>query len=188
MPKDHHNHSGDCCHAPTETHSRRGFLTLATLSAGVALLAPAVAKRAEAAGGTDILLLSCMDYRLMDEVAAYMQKRGLKDKYDHVILAGASLGALTSAKPAWGQAFWEHVDVAKQLHHIKKIIVMDHRDCGAYKVFLGADAVSDANKETAAHAEQLRALHSQIKAKHPELAVELLLMDLKGGVAEINPA
>lgn len=188
MPKDHIHHTGDCLHTPTETHSRRGFLTLATLSAGVALLAPAVAKRAEAAGGTDILLLSCMDYRLMDEVAAYMQKRGLKDKYDHVILAGASLGALTNAKPAWGQAFWEHVDVAKQLHHIKKIIVLDHRDCGAYKVFLGADAVSDPNKETAAHAEQLRALHGQIKAKHPELAVELLLMDLKGGVAEINPA
>jgi hypothetical protein len=188
MPKDHAHDHGDCCHAPSEIRSRRGFLTLATLSAGVALMAPALPKTAEAGGGTDILLLSCMDYRLMDEVSAYMQKRGLKDKYDHVILAGASLGALTKAKPAWGETFWEHVDVAKKLHHIKKVMVMDHRDCGAYKVFLGADLAGDPTQETAVHAEQLRALEAQIKVKHPELQVELLLMGLDGKVATITPA
>lgn len=189
MPNNN-NHRGDCCHAPTATDapSRRGFLTLATLAAGAALLTPATVRRAEAAGGTDVMLLSCMDYRLMDDIAAYMQKRGLKNKYDHVILAGASLGAITTAEPEWGATFWDHVGVAKKLHHIKKIIVMDHRDCGAYKVFLNADVAGDPTQETALHAVQLRTLHDQIKAKHPDLAVELLLMDLKGKVEEITPA
>ena len=42
------------------------------------------------AGGTDALLLSCMDYRLTDEIADYMQNHlHMKKKYDYVILAGA---------------------------------------------------------------------------------------------------
>lgn len=178
---------GDCCHAPAGQASRRGFLTLGVLAAGVTLLAPALAKRASAGGGTDILLLSCMDYRLTEEIDIYMKSRGLMDEYDHIILAGASLGALTKAQPAWGQTFWEHVDVAKKLHHIKKIMVMDHRDCGAYKVFLNFDAAGDLKKETDAHAQQLRALHAELRVRHPDLEVELLLMALDGKV-EVIPA
>lgn len=34
-----------------------------------------------------------MDYRLTDDTVAYMEGHGLHDKYDHVVLAGASLGA-----------------------------------------------------------------------------------------------
>ena len=39
-------------------------------------------------------------------------------------------------------------------------MVMDHRDCGAYKVILGEDCCQD--KETAAHAEKLKELRKQI--------------------------
>ena len=74
--------------------TRRRFLTLASLGGGAALLglAPRVA---HAAGDVDSVVLSCMDYRLMDDVGVYMNGRGLKDNYDHLILAGASLGAVT---------------------------------------------------------------------------------------------
>jgi carbonic anhydrase len=80
------------------------------------------------------------------------------------------------------------VDVAKQLHHIQKIIVLDHRDCGAYKVFLGPDSVKDVATETKSHATQLRKLADQIKQKHSELGVELLLMALDGSVEVIPVA
>lgn len=53
-----------------------------------------------------------MDYRLIDETERYMSARGLRDKYDHIILAGASLGALTDQYPAWNQTFWEHLEIA----------------------------------------------------------------------------
>ena len=44
-------------------------------------------------GGTDALLLSCMDYRLTDDVYGFMQHDlGMHGKYDYVILAGAALG------------------------------------------------------------------------------------------------
>ncbi|AWB08597.1 hypothetical protein A6A40_26835 (plasmid) [Azospirillum humicireducens] len=172
-----------CCQG--EHSSRRGFLKLATLGAGVTLMAPMMMSRPAQAGSVDTLLLSCMDYRLMGHVASYMNARNMQANYDHVILAGASLGALTDKKPAWGEAFWDHVAVAKELHHIKRLIVMDHRDCGAYKVFLGMDVASDPAKETAVHGQYLTKLKAMVKERHPDLEVELLLMGLDGTVEKL---
>ena len=163
---------------------RRRFLELGVLGGGATLLAlPAVGG---AAGKTEALLLSCMDDRLVNKTERYMSGRKLREKYDHAILAGASLGALTDKYPAWNKTFWEHLDVAIQLHHIEKVMVIDHRDCGAYKVILGEDCCKDWEKETAAHAEKLKELRKQINDKHPKLAVELLLMALDGKVATIK--
>lgn len=166
--------------------NRRTFLRLGVLGGGATLLTVALpAGVARAAGHPDALLLSCMDYRLIDETERYMSGRGLRNKYDHVILAGASLGARTDKYPAWNKTFWEHLEVAIQLHQIHKVIVMDHRDCGAYKVVLGADFATDRAKETAVHTEQLKALRKQVGEKYPKLEVELLLMDLKGKAEKI---
>ncbi|WP_188260162.1 carbonic anhydrase [Azospirillum tabaci] len=179
---------GSTCCGSLRHDSRRTFLKIATLGAGAAVMAPLTVGAAHAAqpgGEVDALLLSCMDYRLIDDIGRYMDGRGLTNRYDHVILAGASLGALTDQKKAWGEAFWDHVAVAKQLHRIKRVMVMDHRDCGAYRVFLKTDVAADPKKETAAHAEQLRALGAAIKARNPGMEVELLLMALDGSVESI---
>ena len=159
--------------------SRRTFIQMASLG-GAASLLMATRSEARPAATTDALLLSCMDYRLMDDVEKYMSGRGLRDKYDHVILAGASLGAVTEKYPAWNQTFWEHLDIAIKLHDIKTVIVMDHRDCGAYKVILGADSVKDAKTEKDTHVVRLKQLRAAINKKHPKLAVETLIMSLDG--------
>jgi hypothetical protein len=163
---------------------RRRFLELGVLGAGASLLGlPAVSR---AAGNVDAVLLSCMDYRLVTATGGYMAKRGLKGKYDHVVLAGASLGAITDKFPDWNKTFWQHLDVAIDLHHVQQAIILDHRDCGAYKVILGEDCCKDPKKETAVHAEKLNELRKQINAKHPKLGVELLLMSLNGKVETIK--
>lgn len=177
-----------CCNHDTATpaRTRRSFLQLATLGAGVSLLASFLPSRAFAGGHTDALLLSCMDFRLMDDVERYMSGRGMTDKYDHIVLAGAALGATTKKFPAWNKTFWQHLDIAIKLHDIHKVIVMDHRDCGAYKVVLGEDFAQDPAKETAVHTKQLIALRKAILKQHPKLEVELLLMALDGSVETIT--
>lgn len=168
-------------------HGRRSFLQLAALGGGASLLA--VTSRipeARAAGGTDALLLSCMDFRLMDDIERYMSGRKLRDKYDHVVLAGASLGAITDKYPAWSKTFWEHLDIAIKLHNIHTVIVMDHRDCGAYKVILGPEHAKDPKTEKETHATQLKKLKAQIVQKYPKLKVEMLLMALDGKVEVIS--
>lgn len=165
--------------------SRRRFIEVATLGAGAALLAAATPRGARAAGKTEALLLSCMDYRLMDDVERCMAGRGLRDQYDHVILAGASLGAITDRYPAWNKTFWEHLDIAIQLHAIRRVIVLDHRDCGAYKVIVGPEHAKDAAREREAHAGPLRKLKAMVLERHPKLEVETLLMSLDGTVEAV---
>jgi hypothetical protein len=173
-------------HRPSLTLDRRrllGWLGIgsAALLAGVGL--PATGALAES--GTEALLLNCIDYRLTGATTRYMDERGMAGKYDQFILAGAALGAKNDIFPGWGQTFWDHMQVAIDLHRIRQVIVMDHRDCGAYKVFLGHDFAADPQKELAVHAEHMRALRSDIVGRHSHLAVELLLMGLDGTVETI---
>ena len=179
-----HDHGNDPSLQPLAA-SRRRFLQTAVLGGGASLLAAGWPGDARAAG-TDALLLSCMDYRLVEKTERYMSKRGFRNKYDHVILAGASLGAVTDKFPAWNTTFWEHLGTAIELHSIHKVFVLDHRDCGAYQVILGEDFAKDRAKETEVHAVKLRDLRKQIMEKHPKLAVELLLMSLNGKVETIS--
>ncbi|NMF87698.1 carbonic anhydrase [Aromatoleum petrolei] len=185
---DSHDHC-NCKHGHGEDHSeaRRTFLTRATLAAGIALLGTVSQTRPALAGGhTDILLLTCMDFRLMDSVEHYMADRGLTHKYDHIVLAGASLGALTDKYPAWNRTFWDHLAVAIELHDVKKVVVMDHRDCGAYKAILGEDLASEPVREAAVHRDHLDRLATAITDKHPGLQVETLLMALDGSVEPLG--
>jgi carbonic anhydrase len=160
--------------------ARRDFLARA---AGGMLLAGTVPRFAWAAGGTDTLLLSCMDYRLMGKIAAFMDGRGLEANYDHVVLAGASIGVATEAKPDWRRTFWEHLAVARDLHHVSRLMVIDHRDCGAYKLILKKDLTGEA--EYAAHAEMLHRLRQLVADRYPKLATELLFMELDGSTRAV---
>ncbi|HRD67409.1 MAG TPA: hypothetical protein PKY50_14790 [Candidatus Competibacter sp.] len=140
---------------------------------------------AASAHTTEALLLSCMDYRLIDDIVRYMDGRGLTNQYDHVILAGASLGVLNDQFKNWGKTFWDHLKVSIDLHHIKRVILMDHRDCGAYKVILKADFSKDPQMETRVHGKFLRELMVAIHKTYPELEVERLLMDLDSAVQKV---
>lgn len=162
--------------------NRRRFVTMAGGAALFALAAPSIVR---AAGGTDALLLNCMDYRLTGKTTDYMASQGLAGKYDQVILAGASLGAVTHKFPDWGRTFRQHLDVAIDLRHIHEVIVIDHRDCGAYKVILGKDYAGDPVAETKIHAEMLHKLRHEILHAHPKLGVRLGLMALDGTMEPI---
>ncbi|SIO29986.1 hypothetical protein SAMN05444166_3601 [Singulisphaera sp. GP187] len=133
----------------------------------------------------NILLLSCMDLRLLDETVAFMDRIGMTNRYDHVILAGASLGASYDGLPHWGQTFWDHVDIARELHDIREIYILEHSQCGAYRKLLGLVFGEHDETEALAHAEVASRLKSQIRDRHPDLGVRAFLMDLSGGVTEL---
>ncbi len=176
-----------CCNS-SHWPRRRFLVQVGAGLAGWGLLhgAPARAHSAPArAHGTEALLLTCMDYRLTDDVARYMAGRGMAEKYDHVILAGASLGVFMADYPAWAQTFWDHVDVAIRLHAINSVIILDHRDCGAYKLAHGAAHAENRAEETRLHAATLHKLRDAIAARHAALKVETLLMALDGSVKAV---
>lgn len=89
----------------------------------------------------NVLLLSCMDQRLLDDTVKFMNRLNLHNRYDQVALAGGAMGALNLPDPKlpeskrWQGVFQTHLDAAINVLHrpIKDIFLLDHLDCGAYK-------------------------------------------------------
>jgi hypothetical protein len=158
------------------------------LGAGALGLAGLMLPGAARAGGhAEALVLNCMDFRLVDEGVQYFNARGLRNNYDQVILAGASIGALGKLGPEWAATFWKHVDTAIALHKIEKLIVLDHRDCGAYKIVFGAESIADKEIETALHRSQMILLREELRQRQPKLGFEGALMSLNGWVENLFP-
>jgi len=133
------------------------------------------------------LLVSCIDFRLRDEVANFMQQRIGKDTYDEFVIAGASLGAFNEKYPHWAKTFADTVELAIKLHAVTHVIFLDHRSCGAYKLLKGENCCDDKAIETNVHTEQFKAVRAMMKEKFPDIIVETLIMGLDGQVETINP-
>lgn len=134
----------------------------------------------------EALVLNCMDFRLISAVADYLKARGLQGKYDQITLAGGAIGVMSDQTMPWAETFWQHVSLARKLHGIRKIIIIDHRDCGACKAFVGKDCADERDRETAIHMKCMEALADEITTRELGLDVELLLMDLDGSVEELD--
>ncbi len=122
--------------------------------------------RQAAEGEPKLLLLTCIDYRFFDGIHRALRRSGLAGRYDHFILAGASLGAmldfpagadLPEPAPAlprvhWRQVLLEHLQIIRALHPtIDRALLIEHQECGAYDTFLGRDHRRDRDTEHEAH-------------------------------------
>lgn len=126
-----------------------------------------------------ILLLSCMDFRLIDDMVYKLIQHGEVNNYDQFILAGASLGY--NAKPDWAGVFEEHVETSLALHDIKYIYIMDHLQCGMYKKHYGSQL--DATNEIALHRENLQASINKLEARFPgKFKYKTFIMALDGSL------
>lgn len=163
---------------------RREFLRgMVGLSVGIAVAASGTG-RLLAADGTayKAMLLSCIDPRMVEPVHRYMVGRGLKGEYSQFTIAGAAVGVVAPAFADWRPAFWENLAASIKLHHVPKVVAIDHRDCGAARLAYGADAVKDRAAETATHRKALAEFRREVAARHPDLRVETGLMDLDGAL------
>ena len=172
--------------------SRRRFLELAGTAGAASLLTTGLtlglskAPSLFAAGGNvEALVLNCMDFRLANELTFFMTEHGLVNKYDQMILAGATLAVATDKYPAWAETFWDHLELAIKLHGVKRVIAVNHRDCGAFKLAFGKDFAKDPKEETEAHTQVMVEFRDLVKRRQPSLDVELLLMYLDGHVQVI---
>jgi carbonic anhydrase len=138
-------------------------------------------------GGADpnVLLLSCMDMRLLEKTLSFMAGRGLSGRYDHVVLAGAALGVVYDEHSHWSRTFWDHLDLARELHDVREVHILEHRDCGAYKKLLGLHFQDDPHAEARKHAESASRLRTLIHQRHADLEVRSFLIALDGNVIEI---
>lgn len=150
-------------------------------------LAAKAANLATAPQQAEALVLNCMEYRLIAAVADYLDTRGLRGRYDQISLAGGALGIMSDKTAPWADAFWTHVALARKLHGIRRVIVIDHRDCRACKTLIDQDCAKHHEYEMAIHMKSMEAFADEIKTREPGLEVEVLLMDMDGSVTTMEP-
>ena len=127
------------------------------------------------------MVLSCMDPRFQTKVSNYLKRRKLIGKYSAFTIAGAAVGVTASKFKKWHTTFWENLNTSIKIHRIEKLIVINHKDCGAAKIVNGKKEFSSQN-EIKIHEKSFEKIKSNLKKKHPRLKVELNLMSLNGRI------
>ena len=160
--------------------SRRGILLGAAAGGAVFALPSSFALAAE--GTYQAMVLSCIDPRMQEPVRRYVAKRGLTGKCSQFIIAGAAIGVVAEPFKDWHKAFWDNLATSIQLHKIKKVIAIDHRDCGAARIAYGAVSVANPTMETETHRKAMAEFRKQVTERFPNFGVETGLMALNGKI------
>ncbi len=186
VSKHHHIHTGDCGCAAKAMIGLLSRRRLLVLGAGAALAGLMPVPSMAATGNYEAMLVSCIDPRFVADVHTYMGGRGMKGQYSQFVIAGGPAAVVAPAFTDWHKAFWDNLAATIQLHNIKKVVALTHRDCGAVKIAYGEAAVSDPTKETAKHREIHAAFREQVAKNQPKLAVESGIMALGGAVETVS--
>jgi len=125
------------------------------------------------------LILSCIDFRFVDDYGYYMNLNGNCNNYDQFVLAGASLGYNgIQGYENWILSCDQTIELSRDLHEITEITIFDHLDCGAYTlVYTDEELAGDG--EFKLHVENLNKASETLKKKYPFLEkVNKIIYDL----------
>src|SRR3989338_8887517 len=71
----------------------------------------------------EALVVTCIDFRFQDFVNDWIAKNIPLHSHDRVAFAGG----VKNLEAILGQ-----IEISHRLHHIKKVVLINHEDCGAY--------------------------------------------------------
>ena len=127
------------------------------------------------------MIMSCIDPRFQPVVYNYLKKKKLTGKCSVFTIAGSAVGVTANKFKRWHKVFWDNFDISVKLHNIKKLIVINHRDCGAAKIINGKKEFSKIN-ETKVHQNSFKKIKKVFKKKYPKLSIELKIISLNSKV------
>ena len=133
----------------------------------------------------EAMVLSCIDPRFQHKVSSYLRRRKLKGKYSSFTIAGAAVGVTHKNFKKWQKTFIENLETSIQIHKINKLIVINHKDCGAAKLVNGKKQFNEFN-ENKIHEESFKKLKKILNNKFPKLYYEFYLMNLKSSIKRFN--
>ncbi len=131
------------------------------------------------------MVLSCIDPRFQQLVYNYLKKKNLTKKYSSFTIAGAAVGVTHNNFKKWHKTFYENLATSIKLHKIEKLIVINHKDCGAAKI-ANQKKEFNASSEMKIHLESFVKIKKIIKRKFPKLKIECYLMSLNKKVKKFN--
>src|SRR5690606_32341972 len=96
--------------------------------------------------------------------------------------AGSAVGVVAEPFTDWRKAFWDNLATSIEIHHITRVIAINHRDCGAARIAYGAGEVATPKLETQTHRAALAEFRKQVATLHPQMKVETGLMAIDGRI------
>ena len=127
------------------------------------------------------MVLSCIDPRFQSIVFNYLKIKKLNGKYSSFTIAGSAIGVTANKFKRWHKVFWDNFETSVKLHNIKKLIVINHRDCGAAKIINRKKDFTNLN-ETNVHKNSFQKIKKIFKKKYPKLSIELKIISLNSKV------
>ena len=121
------------------------------------------------------MVLSCIDPRFQPKVFNYLKNKKLSGKYSSFTIAGAALGVTSSKFKKWHSTFWQNLETSIKLHKIKKLIVINHQDCGAAKIING-NKPFNLNIEKKMHEKSFKLIKRKLKKKFPQMKIVTKIM------------
>ena len=125
----------------------------------------------------EAMVLSCIDPRFQAKVFNHLKRKKLTGKYSSFTIAGAAIGVTHKKFKKWHSTFWDNLETSIKLHKISKLIVLNHKDCGAAKI---ANKKKQFNSliENKIHKESFINLKKKLKNKHPNLKVSFKTLSM----------
>ena len=126
----------------------------------------------------EAMVLSCMDPRFQPKVYKYLKAKKLTGKYSAFTIAGAAIGVTHKKFKKWHSTFIDNLSTSIKLHKIKKIIVINHEDCGAAKIVNGKKKLNSFI-ENKIHRESFKKIKKVLNNRFPTLKINFKILSLK---------
>ena len=126
----------------------------------------------------EAMVLSCMDPRFQPKVYRYLNGKKLTGKYSSFTIAGAAIGVTHKKFKKWHSTFIDNLSTSIKLHKINKLIVINHRDCGAAKIVNGKKKFTSII-ENKIHKDSFKEIKKNLNKKFPNLKIYFKILSLK---------
>ena len=126
----------------------------------------------------EAMVLSCMDPRFQPKVYRYLKGKKLTGKYSSFTIAGAAIGVTHKKFKKWHSTFIDNLSTSIKLHKINRLIVINHRDCGAAKIVNGKKKFTSII-ENKIHKDSFRKIKKILNKKFPKLKISFRILSLK---------
>ncbi len=113
------------------------------------------------------IVITCIDFRFQEYIHKWLIENFQPGTYDRGAFAGAAKNLDT---------ILSQVEVSVKLHNIKKAVIINHEDCGAY----GSEGTINH------HIRDLKEVQTKVKEKFPALQVATYYLHLDGSSELVN--
>jgi len=123
------------------------------------------------------MVLTCIDPRCQPKINFIMKKKKLIGKYSLFSIAGSTLGITSKNLKDWDKVFWKNFLISSRIHGIKKLIAINHYDCGLAKM-LNKKKLFNRKIEKKIHDNSFKLLKKKFFKQYPKFKLEMKIISV----------